>query len=352
MTPLIESEADELSEISIADVAKAAGVSISTVSRVLNNKPDVAKKTRARVQRVIDELGYVPYVQTVQQSKTNTISLHYPLQSQTRLEVTDIELDFILGASSAAGEDNFALNLLTRDLSAPEMLELYRTGQLRGMILMETTLEDWRVQLLREYDFPFVMIGRCADNKDLSYIDLDLEGAVVQAFEHLITLGHQQIGFMGFPASIHDHDLSSAHWMQVGYERIVQQYDLPVYYRHVDFGVQFAYQAACELLDTTPDLTAMVMAYSATVVGLLRALHERGRSAPDTFSIVGIGPGKIANLLHPALSSVDFPFQQVGYQAAQMLIRQLAESTPGVQQILVPPRLTVRETSGPLQKEV
>ena len=199
MMPPFEPEADEQSEINIADVAKAAGVSISTVSRVLNNKPDVAKKTRARVQRVINELGYTPYVQTVQQSKTNTISLHYPLQSQTRLEVTDIELDFILGASSAAGEENFALNLLTRDLSAPELLDLYRTGQLRGMILMETTLEDWRVQLLRGSDCPFVMIGRCADNKDLSYIDLDLEGAVIQAFEHLIALGHRQIGFMGFP---------------------------------------------------------------------------------------------------------------------------------------------------------
>jgi DNA-binding LacI/PurR family transcriptional regulator len=352
MMPPFDPEADELSEINIADVAKAAGVSISTVSRVLNNKPDVAKKTRARVQRVINDLGYTPYVQTVQQSKTNTISLHYPLQSQIRLEVTDIELDFMLGASSAAGESAFALNLLTRDLSIHELLDVYRTGQIRGMILMETTLEDWRVQRLREYDYPFVMIGRCADNEDLSYIDLDLEGAVVQAFEHLLALGHQQIGFMGFPANIHEHELSSAHWMQVGYERIVQQYDLPVYQRHVDFGVQFAYQAACELLDTTPDLTAMVMAYSATVVGLLRALQERGRSAPEDFSIVGIGPGKIANLLHPALSSVDFPFQQVGYQAAQMLIRQLAESTPGVQQILVPPRLTVRETSGPLQKEV
>lgn len=351
MTPIFEPEFDEQSEISIADVAKAAGVSISTVSRVLNNKPDVAKKTRARIQRVINELGYTPYVQTVQQNKTNTISLHYPLQSQTRLEVTDIELDFMLGASSAAGEEAFALNLLTRDLSISELLDVYRTGQIRGMILMETTLEDWRVQLLREYDYPFVMIGRCADNKDLSYIDLDLEGAVQQAFEHLIALGHRQIGFLGFPASIHEHELSSAHWVQVGYERVVQQYDLPVYQHHADLGVQFAYQSACELLDTAPDLTAMVMAYSASVVGLFRALQERGRSVPEDFSIVGIGPGKIANLLHPALSSVDFPFQQVGYQAAQMLIRQLDEGTPGVQQILVPPRLTVRETSAS-QKEV
>ena len=352
MTPLFEPKTDELSQISIADVAKAAGVSISTVSRVLNNKPDVAKKTRARVQRVIDELGYVPYVQTVQQSKTNTISLHYPLLSQTRLEVTDIELDFILGASSAAGGGNFALNLLTRDLSVPELLDLYRTGQIRGMILMETTLEDWRVQLLREYNYPFVMIGRCADNKDLSYIDLDLERAVIQAFDHLIALGHRQIGFLGFPASTLERKLSSAHWMQTAYEQVVRQYDPPIHYRHVDFGVQYAYQAACDLLDEAPNLTAVVMAYSATVIGLIRALQERNRSVPEDFSIVGIAPGKIANLVHPTLSSVDFPLYQVGYQAAKMLMHQFAEGISGIQQILIPPQLVVRETSGPTPKEV
>lgn len=352
MMPVFEPESDEQSEISIADVAKAAGVSISTVSRVLNNKPDVAQKTRARVQHVINELCYTPYVQTVQQSKTNAISLHYPLLSQARLEVTDIELDFILGASSASGEENFALNLLTRELSAPEILDLYRTGQLRGIILMETTLEDRRVQLLRGSDCPFVMIGRCADNQDLSYIDLDLEGAVMQAFEHLITLGHRQIGFLGFPTSTHERKLSSAHRVQTGYERVVSQNNLPIYYRHVDFGVQYAYQAACDLLDEAPDLTAVVMAYSATVVGLIRALQERNRSVPEDFSIVGIAPGKIANLVHPALSSVDFPLHQVGYQAVEMLMRKIADGTSGVQQILIPPQLVVRETSGPLQKEV
>jgi DNA-binding LacI/PurR family transcriptional regulator len=352
MMPRLGSETNEQSEISIADVARVAGVSISTVSRVLNNKPDVAQKTRSHVQRVIHELGYTPYVQTIQQSKTNTLSLHYPLQSQTRLEVTDIELDFILGASSASGEETFALNLLTRDLSTYELLDAYRTGQIQGMILMETTLEDWRVQLLREYNYPFVMIGRCTDNKGLSYIDLDLEGAVTQAFEHLIALGHRQIGFLGFPASLHKRGLSSAHQLQIGYERVVVRNNLPAYYRHVDFGVQYAYQAACDLLDEAPGLTAVVMAYSATVVGLIRALQERNRSVPEDFSMVGIAPGKIASLLHPALCSVDFPFQQVGYQAAKMLMQQIAEGTSGVQQILIPPQLIVRETTGPLQKEV
>lgn len=352
MTFSFEPDLDEQLEISIADVAKAAGVSISTVSRVLNNKPDVAKKTRARVQRVINELGYTPYVQTVQQSRTNAISLHYPLLSQTRLEVTDIELDFILGASSAAGENNFALNMLTRDLSAPEMLDLYRTGQLCGIILMETTLEDWRVKLLRDSDCPFVMIGRCADNQGLSYIDLDLEGAVIQAFDHLITLGHRQIGFLGFPTSTRERKLSSANRVQIGYERVVLQNNLPVFHRHVDFGVQYAYQAACDLLDEVPGLTAIIMAYSATAVGLIRALQDRNRSVPQDFSIVGIAPGKIANLIHPALTSVDFPLYQVGYQAAKMLMQQIAEGTSGVQQILIPPQLIVRETSGPAPKEV
>ena len=88
------------------------------------------------------------------------------------------------------------------------------------------------------------------------------------------------------------------------------------------------------------------------MVGLIRALHERNLSVPEDFSIVGIAPGKIANLVHPALSSVDFPLYQVGYQAAKMLMHYIAEGPSGVQQVLIPPRLIVRETSGPTPKEV
>jgi DNA-binding LacI/PurR family transcriptional regulator len=84
---------------------------------------------------------------------------------------------------------------------------------------------------------------------------------------------------------------------------------------------------------------------------LIRALQERNRSVPEDFSIIGIAPGKIANLVHPALSSVDFPLYQVGYQAAQMLMHQITEDFSGVQQILIPPRLSVRQTCGPIQKE-
>jgi DNA-binding LacI/PurR family transcriptional regulator len=341
---------DDPSEVSIYDVAKAAGVSVSTVSRVLNDKPDVAKKTRARVQRVINELGYIPYVQTIQQntSRTNTIALLYPLQTQSRLEMTDIELDFMLGVSTAAGEANYALNLMTRDIDETELLELYRSGQVRGVILMETSLDDWRVRLLRQNGYPFVMIGRCANNDGLSFIDIDLEAAVVEAFDHLIGLGHREIGFMAFPKGVYQREQTSAELMLSGYQRAIQKYDLPTYMRHVDFGTQFAYEATCDLLREAPGLTAMVMAYGATVAGLTRALQEHGKSVPDNFSVVGVASGKIASLTHPALSSSDFPFQSVGYQAANMLIDNLSRSRPGVQQIIVPPQLTLRETTGPI----
>lgn len=347
MSPFEPEKRDEHADVSIHDVARAAGVSVSTVSRVLNDKPDVAKKTRARVQRVIDEMGYTPFVQTFQPNavNTNTIALHYPLQRQSRLEVTDVELDFILGASSAAGDERFALNLLTRDVTENELLDLYRTGQVRGVILMETTFDDWRVDLLRRYDLPFVMIGRCANNEGISYIDIDLEAAVVKAFEHLTELGHRQIGFLAFPDAVDDHQQNASELMLAGYKRVVFEHGLPTLYRHVDLGIQHAYEATHEILRENPDLTAMVMAYGATASGVTRALNEHNKSVPHDFSLIGVAVGKIAELISPTLSSVDFPLQNVGFQAAKMLINNLSSSTPRVQQLIVPPQLNARETT-------
>lgn len=347
MAPTEPKKRDEHADISIHDVAKAAGVSVSTVSRVLNDKPDVAKKTRARVQRVIDEMGYTPFVQIFQPAavNTNTIALHYPLQRQSRVEVTDIELDFILGASSAAGDERFALNLLTRDITENELLDLYRTGQVQGVILMETAFDDWRVNLLRRHDLPFVMIGRCANNDGISYIDIDLEAAVVKAFEHLVDLGHRQIGFLAFPHVLDDHQQNASELMLAGYKRVVYEYGLASLYRHVDFGLQHAYKATHEMLRENPDLTAMVMAYGATASGVIRALNDHNKSVPHDFSLIGIAVGKIAELISPIPSSVDFPLQNVGFQAAKMLIDNLSASMPHVQQLIVPPQLNLRETT-------
>jgi LacI family transcriptional regulator, galactose operon repressor len=162
--------------ITIADVAKMAGVSVSTVSRILNNKPDVSPATRDRVLGIIQELGYRPHVQaqSLAGGRSRTIALSFPAR---HAGFTQLELDFFIGAAQAAAERDYFFNLMTSPMTHDDLLNVYRNAYTDGVILMQICIQDWRVEMLRDYGYPFLMIGRCADNSGLSYIDLDFEAA-------------------------------------------------------------------------------------------------------------------------------------------------------------------------------
>jgi LacI family transcriptional regulator len=193
------------SNITIADVAKTAGVSVSTVSRILNGKQDVAAETRERVQQVIAELGFRPHAQAkrLRGGKTYNLALLFPMTHHGSLSYNSRETDFIVGASVAANEGGFFFNLLTSPIADGDLLDLYGGAQIDGAVLMQIHTHDDRVELLRSNGYPFVIIGHCADNTGLNFIDVDFEAAVIAAFEYVVSLGHRSIGFLALP-----HDLN------------------------------------------------------------------------------------------------------------------------------------------------
>ncbi len=103
---------------------------------------------------------------------------------------------FVIGAAMACEQNNYSLNLVVSPLDETSLLTFYRSGQTDGMILMEILMQDWRVELLRQNNFPFVMIGHGENNTGFSYVDPDVEAGVKVAMDHLLGLGHRQIGFI------------------------------------------------------------------------------------------------------------------------------------------------------------
>jgi transcriptional regulator with XRE-family HTH domain len=181
-------------DLTIDDIARLAGVSVSTVSRILNDKPDVALGTRQRVKQVMNDLGYSPHTlaQRLAVRRSRSIALVFPLGNTAgRAEVAI----FIVKAAFAAEAENYLFSLVAAPMTESRLLSLYRSAQVEGVILMEIHMDDWRVELLKKYDYPFVMIGRCADNTGLSFVDLDFEAAIVIAVDHLVQLGHRHIAF-------------------------------------------------------------------------------------------------------------------------------------------------------------
>ncbi len=331
----------------IADVAKAARVSVPTVSRILNNKEYVAEETRDRVNQAIQKLGYVPHIQArrLRGGESRTLALHYPVESPHLLSGV-VETPYITGTAAAAAAQEYYLNFLISQLTPHSLLNMYRSNQVDGMILLQISLADWRVNLLREYDYPFVMIGRCRDLDNLTFIDLDFENAMLSAFDYLVTLGHREIGFLTYPQSWRAAGLGPAVRSLEGYDHALHKYGLRAHYREIGLGeVEEGFAATLDLLVENPRLTAIITTSHFTAAGSIKALTRQGYRVPEDRSVMAIAFGGIANGITPSLTALEWSPYDVSFQATRMMIDKLNQDDLPAQQILVAPELVIREST-------
>ncbi len=161
----------KLGKTTIVDIASASGVSVATVSRILNDKPDVAVETRERVLRVMDEIGFAPQSawRQIRSGRTGLIGMHVPQ------EFNPPNLRVIMAAALGVEDAGYSINIITRTLNDSELLGLFRSRQVDGMLLLEILTDDHRPSLLRDHGHPFVMIGHRVDNTGLSFADIDID---------------------------------------------------------------------------------------------------------------------------------------------------------------------------------
>jgi len=326
--------------VTLQDVAKKAGVSMKTVSRVVNKERNVAEETRQQVLQTIQEMGYVPHIQAqrLASGKTRSIVLHYPLSNPVLLSNL-IEMHFITGVALGAAEEDYYFSLMTGPLTSGGLMKLCRGAQADGLVLMQIAVDDWRVEFLRENNYPFVMIGRSGNNNGLSFIDLDFEHAVIEAYAHLTSLGHQHIGFLTFPEDWRIKGLGPAVRAMQGFKAAVEKFGVDSLHRESLQTIERAYWATKSLLKEDPHITAIVTMHNTLAVGAITALQEMNRKVPDDCSIVGVPIDDGSELIIPPLTGIEWAGHEIGYQAAKMLIRELKGASSGPEQILVPPRL-------------
>jgi DNA-binding LacI/PurR family transcriptional regulator len=339
---------NEVRSVTITDVAKAAGVSVPTVSRILNNKEYVADETRQRVHEAIRKLGYSPHTQArrLRGGASMTLALHHPIESPQHLSSV-IETSYFTGAAEAASEKEYFINFLISQLTPESLLNMYRSNQIDGVILLQVRMDDWRVNLLRQYEYPFLMIGRCDDLEGLSFIDLNFEDAMLQAFDHLIELGHRNIGFLTYPESWRKTGIGPSVRSLKGYEHALSKYGLRHCYREIGLNsVEEGFEGTNDLLRENPELTAIITVSHLTAAGSIKALALQGRAVPQDCSVIAIGfGGNFASVVTPSLTTLEWSPYEISYQATTLMTEMLSNEQPPAQQILVPAKLVVREST-------
>ena len=328
------------SNITIHDVAKAAGVSVSTVSRVLNGKDDVAHETYEKVQQVIKELGYASSLaaRSMRSRKTNVIGL----------VITDLEQPFCIqvvkGVNRAIRTLNYDLLVYTGGNFAADS---WATHEQQSVSLLNGSITDGTIVVTPtastfSTNSPLVAVDPHLDTTQYpAVISANRDGALL-VMDYLVGLGHRRIGFIaGRP------DLQSANRRLQGYKDGLKRAKLPSdpdLIQVGDFTQETGYTCAQKLLALPNPPTAIFAANDQSAIGVIEAAQNAGLQVPADLSVIGFDNIPEASYIHGGLTTVDQFIEQMGYMAVEMLIN-LIQLQPLENYIeRVPTELIVRNT--------
>ncbi|WP_255434761.1 LacI family DNA-binding transcriptional regulator [Cellulosimicrobium sp. TH-20] len=330
------------------DVADRAGVSLTTVSFVVNGTKRVAPSTRARVEEAMADLGYRRNVlaRALASRRSHIVALVFPAL-QHRLGST--ALSIVTAAARAATERGF--NVVLWPVDDVAQLDDYLSGGLvDGVLLMEVTADDPRVALLVERDVHFGLVGRTDDTTGLSYVDMDFAGMVATGLDHLTELGHRRVAlFLGDPGG--------PAWSGYGpVARTEQAYLAEAARRGLDPVVVRSAQdprsgrrAATALAEDHPDVTAVLVLNELALSGFVNGLVAAGRTVPDDVSVLGLATSAAdLETADPAVSAVVAPGAELGARSVDGLVDRLTDPTAAPTHDLLPGTLRlVGSTAAP-----
>ncbi|WP_326524841.1 LacI family DNA-binding transcriptional regulator [Sphingomonas sp.] len=303
----------------INDVARIAGVSKKTVSRVINRSPLLNAETRARVEKVIEDLGYVPNPQARALALRRNFLIGLIHDNPNAQMVLGVQQ----GILEAIRDTEFALVVRPVDRGSPTMLDDIRgfleQQRLYGVMLLPPISEnDALAQVCREAGARYVRMGSARLDDDAHMVASNDREAVKGATQHLIDAGHRRIGLVQGP-----HGFRSAAERRAGFEAAMEEAGLKVPRSLIADGTyrfESGVAAGDRLLDVTPRPTAIVSSNDEMAAGVVHAARQRGLRVPDDLSIVGFDDTATASHMWPPLTTVRWPIIPMARAAAAKLL--------------------------------
>ncbi len=332
--------------MNLETIARLSGVSRSTVSRVINDSPNVRPEVRERVLRVIRETNFQPNVAArgLAAGSTRILGLVIPL-AVGQLFVDPYFPLLIQGVTSACNARDYSVMLW---LEEPEyerrmIRQILHSGLIDGVVVSSLKRDDPLVEALLGRDFPFVMVGRPTVDLPIHFVDVDNVESACQAVSHLLKMGRKRIATIAGPQSM----LAGIDRLQ-GYSQAMSEARISVEAELVeegDFSQEGGYRAMQRLLKHQPD--AVFVASDAMAQGALRAIVEAGLRVPDDVALIGFDDVPLSAHMHPPLTTVRQPIQRMGMTAVDMLIDLLSSSNAKEpREIILPTELIIRQSCG------
>jgi DNA-binding LacI/PurR family transcriptional regulator len=327
------------------DVAKRAGVALSTVSYALNGTRPVSEATRLRIFAAMEELGYHPNLlaRSLSTKRTRIIGLFIPSDVHGTLSV--MQANFVASAARAASARGYGLLLWASAEKELDVRRIVQEGMVEGLVLMEVKLHDERVAKLRTTNYPFALIGHCADNEGLSYVDFDFAAGVRSAVQHLASLGHRSIALVNYDQAVLESGYGPAVRMDKGFAAAVAEHGVRCRLLADSPFPGSTTGLVCRLLADEPDLSAMIVPDLSHLSAVMQAAYQLGMRIPDDLSIISILDSDVAEKMAPPITNIDFPTEEMGRIGVELLIGRLEDPSAPVRQILLPPQLRIGQST-------
>jgi len=329
----------------LEELAKIAGVSRSTISRVINNEPNVREAVRERVWKVVQETGYHPNAaaRSLASKRSQTLGLVIPLPVTTVFS-DPFYGNVIQGVAETAAqyEYHLMLSMVTRNTEEAFYRRALRSSILDGLVILAAPVDDPLLSRLAEDTIPFVVVGRHPDLPSISYVDTDNIRGSRMAVEHLIRHGRRKIGTVTGPLK----NCAGLDRLE-GYRNALRDAGIHVdeeLIQEGDFTEASGYIGAQYLLAHHPD--AVFVASDLMATGVLRAFNEAGVRVPDDIALVGFDDAPIAALTDPPLTTVRQQVYELGTAAVELLLHLKEDDSHGPLRTILPTELVIRRSSG------
>lgn len=330
--------------MNIRHIAEKAGVSVATVSRVLNHPENVALKTRERIERIMEDEEYRPnwFARGLNFNKTGTIGLMIPhilnpVHMETAKGVEDV--------AHQKGYTTFMCNAEEDVQKERHYMELLIQRRVDGIILICSCLEEQDFKMAQEENIPVVLVGGCKNNPGLNMVSVNFLEGEKKATEHLIQIGYQRIALLcGDSQGVENGDKTE------GYEKALKNAGFSReehYVMEVPNSIEGGYLGAKKMMELDNPPEAILATSDMIAFGAMEAIKDQGLKIPEDIAVVGFDNVKMSNLVDPKLTTVDMPLHKLGIYGARLLFDLIeGEEAEEPRTILLQTKMKVRKSCG------